>query len=145
VLEVTGRVERMLATLERGDASDEVLVALRNVNEVLHATQATVARFDRAEVGQRASGTLHRLDGSVSKLNAILDRVDGDGGLLASATKATKAFGAIGQGGRQTQRDLDGALRDMSDAADAIRSLARAVERDPEMLLKGKTEGRAFK
>ena len=45
--------------------------------------------------------------------------------------------------GRGTQRDLEATLRDVSEAAEAIRSLAEALERDPDMLLKGKTKGRS--
>lgn len=142
--QIMGRVDRMLETLERNDVGSEAVTTLRRANDVLGAMQVTVARLDRAHLGEKASGTLAKLDGAATKLNGALDRLEGDDGLLAAATQATKSIGAIGQSGRKTQRDLEGALRDMSDAADAIRSLARAVERDPEMLLKGKAEGKAF-
>lgn len=140
-----GRVDRVLETLERNDVASEAVTTLRRANEALGAVQATVAHVDRAHLGDKTSGTLAKLDESATKLNGALDRLEGDDGLLAAATQATRSFDAIGQNGRKTQRDLEGTLRDMSDAADALRSLARSVERDPEMLLKGKTEGKGFK
>lgn len=145
VQQIMGRVDRMLEKLEGNDVGSEAVTTLRRANEVLGAMRVTVARLDRADLGEKTSGTLAKLDGAATKLNGALDRLEGDDGLLAAATDATKSIGAIGQSGRKTQRDLDSALRDMSDAADAIRSLARAVERDPEMLLKGKADGKGFK
>jgi len=73
-------------------------------------------------------------------MNSVLDRLDGKKGLLASAQRATDAFGEVGRAGHGTQKDLEATLRDMSEAAEAIRSLVDAIERDPDMLLKGKTK-----
>ncbi|MDB4935519.1 MAG: Paraquat-inducible protein [Labilithrix sp.] len=139
VMQITARVDRLLATLERDDVGSEAVITLRHANDVLRAMQTTFVRLDRVDLGEKAAGTLDELHGAATKLNGVLDQLDGDTGLLASATRATEAFGAIGRSGQRTQRDLDGALRDVSDAADAIRSLARAIERDPDMLLKGKS------
>jgi len=77
-------------------------------------------------------------------LNKVLDGIGGKKGLLASAQHATDAFGEVGRAGRGTQKDLDATLRDMSEAAESIRSLVDAIERDPDMLLKGKTKGRGL-
>jgi ABC-type transporter Mla subunit MlaD len=144
-LQITARVDRLLASLERSDVTAGAVATLHRADEALRAMQSTFSRLDRANIGEKASGTLDQLQGAAAKLNGVLDRLDGEKGLLAAATRATEAFGAIGQGGRKTQRELEGALRDMSEAADAIRSLSRALERDPEMLLKGKAEGKGFR
>jgi phospholipid/cholesterol/gamma-HCH transport system substrate-binding protein len=115
VLAITARVDRMLATLERNDVGAEAVTTLRRADEVLRTLQTTFARLDRENLGTKAAGTLDELHGAAMKLNAVLDRLG------------------------PTQTDLEGTLRDVSDAADAIRSLATAVERDPDMLLKGKS------
>jgi hypothetical protein len=51
----------------------------------------------------------------------------------------------MGRDGRGTQRELEETLRDVSEAAAAIRSLSEALERDPDMLLKGKDPAKAWK
>ena len=51
--------------------------------------------------------------------------LDGDKGLVASAQHAADAFGEMGAAGRGTQRDLEATLRDVSEAAEAIRQLKR--------------------
>ncbi len=143
VVMIMGRVDRLLAVLEKENVSGKAASALDRADKALANMQTLLARLDAANIGERAGGTLDELHVSVTKLNKVLDRLDGEKGLLASAQHATEAFGELGRNGRGTQRDLETTLRDVSDAAEAIRSLSEAVERDPDMLLKGKTKGKA--
>jgi hypothetical protein len=63
--------------------------------------------------------------------------------VLASVKGTNDAFGEIARSGRGTQHDLEATLRDVSEAAEAIRMLAESLDRDPDMLLKGKTKVKA--
>ena len=73
-------------------------------------------------------------------MNKVLDRIDGEAGLLASAQKATDAFGTAGKSTTSATHEMEATMRDIRDAADAIRTLADAIERDPDMLVKGRSE-----
>jgi phospholipid/cholesterol/gamma-HCH transport system substrate-binding protein len=140
VVMIMGRVDRLLATLEKEDVSGKIGATMGHADEVLVTMQRTLVRIDRANLGEKAGGTIDQLAVAVAKMNKVLDRLDGEKGLLASAQSATDAFGEMGRNGHGTQRDLESTLRDVSEAAEAIRSLATAIERDPDMLLKGKTK-----
>ncbi len=140
VVMIMGRVDRLLATLERDDVSGKVGKALSRADEVMTTMQRTLSRIDAQNLGEKAARTIAELHAAVTKMNKVIDRLDGDKGLLASAQKATDAFGEMGRAGRGTQRDLEATLVEVSDAAEAIRSLAEALERDPDMLLKGKSK-----
>lgn len=143
IVMIMGRVDRMLATLEKEDVAGKASVTLKHADEALTTMQATIARIDRANLGDKASGTLDELHVAVTKMNKVLDRLDGEKGLLATAQHATEAFGELGRNGTATQRDLEGTLRDVSEAAEAIRKLAEALDRDPDMLVKGRAKGKA--
>ncbi|CAN5908503.1 MlaD family protein [soil metagenome] len=145
VVMIMGKIDRQLAVLEKEDFAGKVASTFGHADQVMTTVQATVARIDRANIGGKAAGTLTELQLAVNKLNAVLERLDGDKGLVASATHATEAFGEMGRNGRGTQRDLEATLRDVSEAAEAIRSLTEALERDPDMLLKGKGKTKAPK
>jgi phospholipid/cholesterol/gamma-HCH transport system substrate-binding protein len=140
VVMIMGRVDRLLATLEKEDVAGKVGATMGHADQVLVTMQGVLARIDRQNLGEKAAATIDQLSVAVAKMNSVLDRLDGDKGLLASAKVATDAFGEMGRNGNGTQRDLESTLRDVSDAAEAIRSLAAAIERDPDMLLKGKTK-----
>ena len=143
VVMIMGRVDRLLATLEKEDVSGKAASTLGHADEVMTTLQGTLARIDKQDLGGKAAGTITDLNVAVNKMNKVLDRLDGDKGLLASAQHATDAFGEMGRAGHGTQKDLEATLRDVSEAAEAIRSLVDAIQRDPDMLLKGKTKGRA--
>jgi phospholipid/cholesterol/gamma-HCH transport system substrate-binding protein len=139
VVSAMGRIDRMLAVLEKEGAAGSAAATLAHADEVMKTMQQTIARIDHANIGEKAAGTLGDLHTAVDKLNNVLERLDGDKGLVASVQHASEAFGEMGRAGRGTQRDLEGTLRDVSEAAEAIRSLVEALERDPDMLLKGKS------
>ena len=147
VVMIMGRVDRLLATLEKEDVSGKAASTLGHADEVMTTMQKTLARIDKQDLGAKAAGTITDLNVAVNKMNKVIDRLDGDKGLLASAQHATDAFGEMGRAGRGTQRDLEATLRDVSEAAESIRSLVDALERDPDMLLKGKSKikGKASK
>jgi paraquat-inducible protein B len=139
VVLIMGRVDRLLATLEKEDVSGKAAATLAHADAAMTAVQAAVARIDRQDLGGKAAVTIVDLSVALNKLNAVLERLNGDGGLLQSVQHATDSFGELGRAGRGTQRDLEGTLRDVAEAAQAIHSLMDALERDPDMLLKGKS------
>jgi phospholipid/cholesterol/gamma-HCH transport system substrate-binding protein len=145
VVMIMGRVDRLLATLEKEDVSGKAAATLGHADQVMTTLQTTLARIDKQDLGGKAAGTITELNVAVKKMNGVLDRLDGDKGLLASVKGASDAFGEMGRNGRGTQRDLEATLRDVSEAAEAIRTLAESLDRDPDMLIKGKTKVKASK
>ena len=145
VVMIMGRVDRLLATLEKEDVSGKIGATLGHADEVMTTMQKTLARVDKQNLGEKAAGTIDELRVAVTKMNKVLDRLDGDKGIMASVKGATDAFGEMGRNGRGTQRDLEATLRDVSEAAEAIRTLAESLDRDPDMLIKGKTKVKASK
>lgn len=130
---------------------DVLAQSTEHLPETMDAMRAVMTRADRlletlerADLGPRAAGALDELHTAANKATSVLARVDGEDGLVASAKRATDALGDVGRNGRRTQRELEATLRDLRTAADAVRSLAFAIERDPEMLLKGKARGKGF-
>jgi len=122
-----GVPERVANTL------DEAVGALADVRVVLK-------RFDDSQIPQKAAKAIDNLNGTVTKLNKVLERVDGDDGLVASAHRATDEFGEVGRSAHGTAAELEDTLRDVGEAAQSIRDLARSLEQDPAMMVKGRAE-----
>ncbi|MEA2748616.1 MAG: phospholipid/cholesterol/gamma-HCH transport system substrate-binding protein [Myxococcales bacterium] len=143
VVMIMGRVDRMLAVLEKENVAGKATSTLGHADEVMMTLQTTLTRIDKQDLGGKAAGTITDLNKAVNKMSAVLERLDGDKGLLASIKGASDSFGERGKNGRGTQRDLEATLRDVSEAAEAIRTLAESLDRDPDMLIKGKTKVKA--
>jgi phospholipid/cholesterol/gamma-HCH transport system substrate-binding protein len=138
ILAITTQIDAMLKELKQKQVIDSAASTLANVDAAVTDLRRVLAQVDQAGVPERAARTIDNLNDAVTKMSRILDRVDGDGGLVASAHRATSAFGDLGQSAHGTSQELQNTLVDLGEAAQAIRDLAETLERDPDMLLKGR-------
>lgn len=143
VLEGTGtaiaRIDAVLAELQEQGIPEALARILHNFDGAVSDLRSAVRQIDRARIPERTAKALDNLDAAVAKMSHIFERIDGDAGLLASATRATDSVGDLGRRVNGSATELERTLRDLGDAARAVRELADSLERDPEMLLKGKS------
>jgi phospholipid/cholesterol/gamma-HCH transport system substrate-binding protein len=138
VVAIASRIDRMVAQLEKDQVSEKTASALTHADEVLTSLGVTVKRIEQSGLADKTASTIEDIRVAVSKMNKVLDRIDGEAGLVASAQKATDAFGAAGKSAGGSARELDATMREIREAAEAIRTLAEVLERDPDMLVKGR-------
>lgn len=143
LLATTTRIERMVASLEDDEVSKKLAVTLDQANRTLRSAEHTLGKIDRSAIPERSARTLDELQQALSRVNGVLDRVDGEDGLLSSANRAAHAMSELGRGTSRTTRELESTMRGIREAADAIRVLADTLERDPDMLLKGRAKAKA--
>lgn len=139
----------MLDKLSRvlDDAREQRLAARAGqLLDNLDGTNAEVHRWvddlQRARVPGRTSALLAKLDTLTSKLDRTLDELGGTGELIASAKHATDQLGEVGRTTKGSSRELERTLRELSEAARAVRDFVDALDREPDMLVKGKARSR---
>ena len=142
VVAITGRVDRMVAQLEKDDVTGQATSTIKHADQVLTNLNGAISHLDAAGLGPKTGETLDDVHAAIAKLNKVLDKVDGEGGLLASFTKTSDAFGSLGRGASGTNRELESTLREVREAAESIRVLSDAMERDPDMFLKGRAKAK---
>lgn len=144
-------LDRIMATIEKV----EVLVDDVNASGVVGSTARTIDDFDllvrdvrdtvrgldRARLPQRAASVLDGADRTLAQAREALGRIGGDAGLVASARRATDAFGDLGKRTHGSARELDRVLREIENAARAVRELVDEIERQPDILVKGRKRG----
>ena len=75
-------------------------------------------------------------------MNLAIERISGDGGLVASTQIAADNVSELGRTTNSSAQELEHTLRDLREAAQSIRELARDLERDPDMLVSGRARRR---
>ena len=138
ILKVTVQVGRMLDDLESKNLAGGVSGTLVRVNEVLATLKGTLTQVNAGKLSTQAQEALQNLNTTINRANALLARVDGDKGILASATRATNAVGDMASNTRGLSQELEQTLRDIQEVTAAVQRVADALERDPDMLLKGR-------
>lgn len=135
------RIEHLVANVDSQEVPERLASALASVDEAASDLRTTVRRVNRERIPDRTADTIERLDETIGSMQRILRRVDADGGLIQGAEQATRSVDGLGIRAAGVTDELDRTVRDLGDAARTVRSLADAIERDPDMLLKGRQKG----
>lgn len=137
---VATRVNAILEDVDRRGLPAKAVTTLDNTNRLLATLQGKLDELQVAELSRHAAATLEGASVALAKLNRVLDRLDGNGGLVASVQRTSDALGD--SAGPRFEESLHETGRDLREAAVAVRQLVEALQRDPDMLLKGKTKVR---
>ncbi len=137
ILGIMLRVNHILEDIDSKKVPDAAKTTFTHVDEVLASLDGTLKEVRRSNVVGKATATVGDLDKAVNKISALMDKIDGDKGLLASAKKTSDAFGDLGRNATGTTRELEATLREVREAAESIHALTEELERDPDMLIKG--------
>jgi paraquat-inducible protein B len=109
---------------------------------VMDVMETAIEDLETRELSLQARATLRNLNRTLVPMRAVLERVSAPDGLIDSADRAADGLGdlTVGGGGRG---DLVETLRSLRAMAESVRRFTDALERDPDMLLKGRAQERA--
>jgi paraquat-inducible protein B len=138
---ILGKVDFILGEFKDKDVPSRLVTVLDNANSILGEAQTKISGLDTTKLSKDASTTLTGLNATVTRMNALLALVDGEKGLMASATRASDALGDTVRGADGVGGQLEHTLGAVEKAAKSIQKLAGALEKDPDMLLKGRGRG----
>jgi phospholipid/cholesterol/gamma-HCH transport system substrate-binding protein len=120
----------------------------KRIADVIDHTDATVMdlrrlvrRVDRADLPEKTGAAIADLDAAVQKAREVLAKLSGIDALIASARRSADAIGDFGRSA-SGGGELEQTIRDLGDAARAFRDLVQEVERDPDMLVKGRARSK---
>jgi paraquat-inducible protein B len=133
-----GNVNRITGDLESKQLAAKVEATLGNADMVLRALDGKIAEAKVGELSKEAQATLASVNQAVSRMDGLLAKVDGDRGLLASSLRASDSVGDVANNAKGLSVELERSLRDIGEAAQALRSFMDALEQDSDMLIKGR-------
>lgn len=135
---VMKRVNAILGDLEGRAMPEKAEGALVKANAVLSRLDSNLAALRLGELSDQGLATLQNVNGAITKLSGLLDRAGSDGGIFANADRASLAVGDAARNANGVGIQLEQTLRATQDAATAVQRLSDALERDSDMLLKGR-------
>ena len=127
------KLDRVLDDIHDGHVVEHVNATLATINTTVAQTgshtAATLAKLDR---------DADHADRVLTGASGVIDQLSELRGLIASARRATDAAGDVARSARTSPDALDRALREATEAARTIRDLAEQIDREPDMLVKGR-------
>jgi ABC-type transporter Mla subunit MlaD len=128
----------ILSEVDRGRLPERAGESFAQATSALAALERELTALDAAGLSRDTRRTLAAFDASLVRANRLMDRLDGEKGLFASMQRSVDGFGDVARGAQSLGDGLDGTLQDVRGAARSLQRLTDALERDPDMLLKGR-------
>jgi len=142
---VLERLDRLMGDFEGQKMPARIGASLSELDRTLRAVRGMLANADVGRVSNKAQATLDGMMKTLADLDRLFARLQGEKGLLAHAERTTELFGDVAQGGTSLEAEVRTLIQRVSEATESFRRLADALERDPDMLIKGRRAGRAYK
>jgi ABC-type transporter Mla subunit MlaD len=129
---------RILADIDQAGIPRRIVDTLDAVDRVADQVHRIIARIDRSKISGKVDHLVAQFDTAMTKLDAALDQIGGARGLIATTRDTAATLGQLGHRATGTTDEIDRTMRDLGDAAQALRDLLDELERSPDMLLKGR-------
>jgi phospholipid/cholesterol/gamma-HCH transport system substrate-binding protein len=136
------KVNTLLDDVNGERVPQRAVATLDKINAILDGAQKKIDGIDTKKLSADADQALGNVNATVTRANNLLAHLDGDQGLLMSVQRASNAFGEVAHNASGVGGDVSETLRAVEDASEAIRRFMDALERDPDMLLKGRSKGK---
>jgi paraquat-inducible protein B len=135
-----GRLSRILEEFESKHLPDRAAVTLGMIDDALRDVRTTLHAVDVGKLSLQGQKTLANLDSTTTQVSKLIDRVEGEKGLMRSAERASNAVGDVAKNVTGLGGELEETLRGVQEAAAAVQRLGDALDRDGDMLLKGRSK-----
>jgi len=139
IVAVLGKINRILDDVDSHHLPERLGGAMRHLDRTMDDVQAAARGLDAPKLSGDLQLTAVNLNLTVTRINALLERIQGNKGVLASAERATNAVGDIAKNANGLGLEVEETLHDVQQAADAIQRLGDALNQDSDMLLKGRS------
>ena len=126
------KLNELMAQVEREQLPSHATATLAQADAVLGDLRVELKALNAGALSQHAERSMAAVDKTLANTDHLLARLEGDKGLLHEVARGAQTVGP----------ELERTLREVRDAARAVRHFLDALERDPDMLLKGRAEAR---
>jgi DNA repair ATPase RecN len=128
----------MMSEVERQNLPTALLGMVTNINRTVSLAHTKLEHIETERISSQAQLALSQMTQVMTSMQHLVDRVDGEHGVLTSVQRATDGMGDVATSARESGPALAATMRDLREAADSVRQLADSLELDSDMLLKGR-------
>jgi phospholipid/cholesterol/gamma-HCH transport system substrate-binding protein len=137
VLSVAERADALLVDVNAAELPQRSAGLLASAERSIGVFERKIEAVDSAGISQKAQQALGRLEQVLGRADGLMASIDSEAGLLQSMQRASDSIGDAASNARGTGPKLDQTLENVSDVADSMQRLLDALEREPDMLIKG--------
>jgi phospholipid/cholesterol/gamma-HCH transport system substrate-binding protein len=132
------RLNAVMTDVERLELPQQVSDALGETNLAMRQLNGQLGALHTGELSSSIRQSLAAFDATTVRVTQLIDRLEREQGVIVSAERTFSMLGEIARNNGSLGPELELTLREVRGAARSIRRFTDALERDPDMLLKGR-------
>jgi ABC-type transporter Mla subunit MlaD len=129
---------QLLSEVEEQKLPTALAAMANNVNRTVDLLHHKLQHVETGRLSAQAELALGQVTQVMTSMQHVLERFDGDRGVLSSVQRASDGMGDVAMSARDSGPAMAATMRDLREAADSVRQLADTLELDSDMLLKGR-------
>jgi len=137
------RIDRFLAEISDAHLAGTITKTLLDLDAAATDAHVVLRQLGQSNLPASAAKAIADADTAIDKMSALLEHLDGDGGILTMTSRASGSVADLSRSVTGGANVLERTLRDLDEAARAVRDLADTIDRKPDVLLKGRSAQRS--
>ena len=136
--ETLAKISRLADDLTTEQVARRVATAADEAAALAVDARRLVRRVDGARLDEQGRVALQRAADAATRIDELASRLGELPGFVTSAHRAADAVRELERSTRGSTAELERTLQELADAARSVRELADQLQRDPDMLVKGR-------
>lgn len=137
-VQTLNKIEGTLSSIDAADLPQKMSEGVSDARKTIELVNSELTRADIPETSKDLRITLQAMTKTLSNIDLTLQRINARGGVLSSIEGATASVQRVASGAQSVAPQIDTTLKEVQAAARSFRRLTDALEREPDMLLKGR-------
>jgi paraquat-inducible protein B len=137
---ILSQVNQIVTEVRTQKIPEQASGALASASALMQLLHKKVDAMQLERLSSETTVMLGRANQTFARADALLERINSDQGLLTSVQRASDAVGDVAVNANDVVVDVGGTMRELRETIEAVRQLAEALERDSDMLVKGRAK-----
>ena len=142
LLHTINQVDELLKEVGDQKLPESANATLGEANSAMRELRGQLHALDAGALAEHATHSLANVDKTMAHVDQVLSRLEADKGILQGAERVTNSLNEVARGAQSVGPELELTLREVRGAARSVHHFMDALQRDPDMLLKGRAEAR---
>lgn len=136
------RIDATVASIDQADLPQKISDVVSDAQRVMLLLNNQLVAADVPATTKEVRGTLAAMTKTLGHIDGTVQRINAQNGVLASIEGSMLSVRQVAHGASSVTPQIDSTLKEVQAAARSFRRLADALEREPDMLVKGRAGGR---
>lgn len=136
------RIDATVANIDEADLPQKISEVVSDAQKAIALINNQLVAADVPTTTKELRGTLAAMTKTLGYIDTTVQRINAQNGVLSSIEGSMSSVRQVATGAQSVTPQIEDTLKEVQAAARSFRRLADALEREPDMLVKGRSGGR---